>query len=49
MTFDPDLAAEAKALVVLAFRNGPSKPCTPGNPARCVVGRTTCPMFPMMR
>ncbi len=23
MTFDPDLAAEAKALVALAFRNGP--------------------------
>ena len=34
MTLDPDLAVEAKALVALAFRNGPiedvhaGKPCT---------------------
>ena len=34
MTLDPDLAVEAKALVALAFRNGPiedlhaGRPCT---------------------
>jgi hypothetical protein len=32
MTFDPELATEAKALVALAFRNGPIKTLHAGRP-----------------
>ena len=32
MTFDPDLAMEAKALVALAFRNGPIEDLHAGTP-----------------
>src|ERR1700692_1542607 len=32
MTFDPDLAMEAKALVALAFRNGPIEDLPAGTP-----------------
>lgn len=49
MTLDPDLAAEAKALVALAFRNGPIEALHTGNHAQCVAGRPMYPMFPMMR
>lgn len=36
MTLDPDLAAEAKSLVALAFRNGPIEALHTGKP--CPVG-----------
>jgi hypothetical protein len=36
MTLEPELAQEAKALVVLAFRNGPSEDMHAGSP---------CPQF----
>jgi hypothetical protein len=32
MTLDPELAAESKALVALAFRNGPIQPMHAGRP-----------------
>ncbi len=49
MTLDPDLAAEAKALVAPAFHNGPIETLHAGKQCRCVAGRPTYPIFPMMR
>src|ERR1700676_1706083 len=39
MTLDPDLAAEAKALVALAFRNGPIEDLHAGRPCAVCSGR----------
>ncbi len=39
MTFDPDLAAEAKALVALAFRNGPIEALHSGKPCPVCSGK----------
>jgi hypothetical protein len=39
MTLDPDLAAEAKALVALAFRNGPIENLHAGTPCAVCRGR----------
>jgi hypothetical protein len=38
MTFDPDLANEAKALVALAFRNGPIEEIHAGRPCTLCCG-----------
>ena len=38
MTLDPDLAEEAKALVVLAFRNGPIEALHAGKPCATCSG-----------
>ena len=40
MTLDPDLAAEAKALVALAFRNGPIEDLHAGRTCAVCTGRT---------
>lgn len=39
MTLDPDLAAEAKALVALAFRNGPIEALHAGKPCPMCSGK----------
>jgi hypothetical protein len=39
MKLDPDLAAEAKALVALAFRNGPIEDLHAGKPCSVCTGR----------
>src|ERR1700749_4332524 len=39
MTLDPDLAMEAKALVALAFRNGPIEDLHAGRPCEVCSGR----------
>jgi hypothetical protein len=39
MTLDPDLAGEAKALVVLAFRNGPIEDLHAGRPCTVCSGK----------
>jgi len=39
MKLDPDLAMEAKALVVLAFRNGPIEGLHAGKPCSVCSGR----------
>ena len=39
MTLDPDLASEAKALVALAFRNGPIENLHTGRPCPACSGR----------
>jgi hypothetical protein len=39
ITLDPDLAAEAKALVALAFRNGPIEKLHAGRPCPVCSGR----------
>jgi len=39
MTLDPDLAAEAKALVALAFRNGPMEALHAGKPCPVCSGK----------
>jgi hypothetical protein len=39
MTLDPDLATEAKALVALAFRNGPVEDLHGGRPCAVCSGR----------
>lgn len=39
MKLDPDLAAEAKALVVLAFRNGPIEDLHAGKPCDVCSGK----------
>ena len=39
MKLDPDLAMEAKALVVLAFRNGPIEDLHTGKPCAVCSGR----------
>jgi len=39
MKLDPDLAAEAKALVALAFRNGPIEDLHAGGPCAVCSGR----------
>ncbi len=39
MKLEPDLAAEAKALVVLAFRNGPIEDLHAGKPCTACSGR----------
>jgi hypothetical protein len=38
MTLDPDLAVEAKALVALAFRNGPIEDLHAGKPCKVCSG-----------
>ena len=40
MTLDPDLANEAKALVALAFRNGPIEDLHAGRPCPACSGKT---------
>jgi hypothetical protein len=40
MTLDPDLAAEAKSLVVLAFRNGPIEDVHAGKECPTCVGKS---------
>ena len=39
MTFDPELASEAKALVALAFRNGPIEDLHAGRPCAACSGK----------
>jgi hypothetical protein len=40
MTLDPELASEAKALVALAFRNGPIEDLHAGRPCSACSGKT---------
>jgi hypothetical protein len=39
LTIDPDLVMEAKALVALAFRNGPIEDLHAGTPCPACIGR----------
>jgi hypothetical protein len=45
MTLDLDLAQEAKALVALAFRNGPIEDLHAGRPCAVCGGRPMCLKF----
>ena len=49
MTLDPDLAVEAKALVALAFRNGPIEDLHAGRPCPACSGKPRFPTSPMRR
>jgi hypothetical protein len=49
MTLDPDLVAEAKAMVVLTFRNAPSKTCMRGSPALFAAVSPRSPISPTTR
>ena len=49
MTLDPDLAMEAKALVALAFRNGPIENCMPASHVPLAVASPGSPTLPTRR
>jgi hypothetical protein len=49
MTLDPDLAAEVKALVALAFRNGPIEDLHAGRPCAVCSDSTRSRTSPMKR
>ena len=49
MTLDPDLAEEAKALVALAFRNGPIEDLHAGKPCKFAAVIRKSPTSPMKR
>lgn len=49
MRLDPDLAVEAKALVALAFRNGPIEDLHAGRPCTVCSGNARYPASPMKR
>ena len=49
LTLDPELAAEAKALVALAFRNGPIEDLHQADPAPHVAATPPSRTSPMTR